>query len=144
MIYIASDHGGFEMKKALFEYIQRRGFDVTDLGPETLDPNDDYPDYAIRMAKAMQNEDDLGVLICRSGEGMVMTANKAPHIRAFIGFGERVTAVTKSNDWGNVLCIPSDYISLDEARRIIDAFLDTKRTDVERHVRRVKKISWQP
>lgn len=141
MLYIASDHGGFNLKEELCKWLKNKKIKIEDLGPEVLKQDDDYPDYAFKLArKVARKKDNLGILICRNGIGVCMAANKVKKIRAgLVSFiGQAITA--KAHDNCNVLCLPADFITEERAKKIVDIFLKTGFSFEERHIRRLKKI----
>ena len=138
-IAIASDHGGFEMKSALVASISGE-CEVQDLGPKSGE-SCDYPDYAIPVAKAVASgAADFGVLVCRSGIGMSMTANRFQNVRATICTTVEQAATTRKHNDANVLCLGADNIAADQALAILRTFVSTAVDNDERHVRRRWKI----
>ena len=141
-IFIAADHRGFELKNKLVEYIQEKTIRVEDLGNFRLEPNDDNPDYAIKVAQAvLQNPKEfLGIVICGSGVGVSITANRHKGIRCGIGFHEEQIKHIKENDHINVLALPSDYVSEEQAKKFIDIFIEAKENYDPKYLRRSKKM----
>ena len=138
-IAIASDHGGFAMKSAIIESISGE-HEVQDLGPASGEPCD-YPDYAIPVAKAVASgAADFGVLVCRSGIGMSMTANRFQNIRATICATVEQAQVTRRHNDANVLCLGADNTATDKALEILRAFVSTPADGDARHVRRRWKL----
>lgn len=142
MLYIASDHGGFKLKEHLKAWLLVAGGRVSDLGPESFSPEDDYPDYAKKVAgKVSKNPStDFGILICRSGQGVCIVANKFKKVRAGLVWNTKEAKASRNDDHTNVLCLPSDYINFTEARNIVKTWLDTPWSKDPRHMRRVRKI----
>ena len=138
-IAIASDHGGFGLKAAITKALAgEMSFD--DFGPAT-DASCDYPDYAIPVAKAVASgAADFGVLVCRSGIGMSMTANRFQNVRAAICASEDQAKTTRLHNDANVICIGADAISADAAVAMVKAFVGTAADDGERHARRRWKL----
>ena len=138
-IAIASDHGGFKMKAALVAAISGES-EVQDLGPASGEPCD-YPDYAIPVAKAVASgAADFGVLVCRSGIGMSMTANRFQNVRATICTTVEQAAVTRRHNDANVLCLGADNTAADQALAILRTFIATETDGDARHVRRRWKL----
>ena len=138
-IAFGGDHAGFSYKEALIDYLNSKGFTTQDFGPGS-DASVDYPDFAHPLASSVEKgENDLGVLICGSGNGVSMTANKHQGIRAALCWNTELAALARQHNNANVLCIPARFISIDEAKACVDAFVST---DFEggRHDRRVGKI----
>ena len=138
-VAIASDHGGFAMKSAIIASVSGE-HEVQDLGPATGE-SCDYPDYAIPVAKAVASgAADFGVLVCRSGIGMSMTANRFQNVRATICSTVEQAQTTRRHNDANVLCLGADNTPLDRALEILRAFVSTAADDDERHVRRRWKL----
>lgn len=135
-----ADHAGFELKEQLKNYITEKVGAVNDFGTYSADSTD-YPDYAHKVAAAVETgEADFGVLICGSGNGINMAANKHAGIRSALSWNAEVAALARQHNNANILALPARYISTDEARKILDAFL---KEDFEggRHQKRVEKIA---
>ncbi len=137
-----SDHAGFELKEELKAYIKERVGAVEDFGTHSAESTD-YPDYGHAVAAAIENGTaDFGVLICGSGNGINMTANKHAGIRSALSWNAEVAELARLHNNANIVALPARFISTDEARKILDAFL---RTDFEggRHQIRVEKIAFE-
>lgn len=143
MIYIGADHGGYKLKEHLKKFLNRQKLEFSDLGAKTLRAGDDYPDYAKQVAKKVSQNPmrNVGILICRSGQGVCIVANKFEHVRAALVWNTKEAEMSRKDDMANVLCLPSDYISQKDAEKIVDVWLKTPFSAEARHVRRVKKIS---
>ena len=125
-IYLGADHRGYELKNALSEHLIHQGYEVEDLGAKTLDKEDDYPRYAYDVAvKVLGSDDDLGILICGSGQGMSIAANRVSGIRATLAWSEETAIAARRDDNSNVLVLPSSYISEDEAFAATENWLKT-------------------
>jgi len=139
-IVIASDHGGFQYKNILVKDILERGYDITDLGA-FVETASDYPDHAENIANAiLNNEADKGILICGSGVGVSVAANKFKGIRAGVCHDTYSAHQSVEHDDVNVLCIGQRVIGIELAREIIFSFLAAKFSHEERHERRLNKI----
>lgn len=137
-LIIGSDHAGFSYKEALKE-ILREGHKVDDLGPKHAD-SVDYPDFAHPLASAVgEKKYPLGILICGSGNGVCMTANKHPEVRAALCWNTALAALARQHNNANVLCLPARFITQEEAVAITEVFLETA-FEGGRHARRVGKI----
>ncbi|MFZ4262618.1 ribose 5-phosphate isomerase B [Sphingobacterium sp. HJSM2_6] len=139
-IAIGSDHAGFEYKAALIQFLQELGYEVQDFGPSNAD-SVDYPDFAHPVASSVEHkENELGILICGSANGVAITANKHQGIRAAICWLEEISALARQHNDANIVCIPARFIDLDLAKRIAKTFVST---DFEggRHANRVNKIA---
>lgn len=130
-VFIGADHGGFNLKNELIDYLHEKNIRVEDLGAYELDPLDDYPEIAKKVAQAvLQNPEHIGIVICRSGVGVDITANRFKGIRSALGFNEVEVQKARQDDNVNVLALPADYLSFEEAQKLVDAFLAaTPKTD---------------
>jgi len=138
-IAIACDHAGFELKGAVIEHLQARGFQVRDFGSYTAE-SVDYPDFAHPMADAVdKGEYSRGITLCGSGNGINMVANKHQHVRAALCWTPEIAEMARRHNDANICSLPSRYISVDTALQIIDTFLSTG-FDGGRHQRRIEKI----
>ena len=139
-IAIGGDHAGFEYKKQLTLSLQEQGHEVKDFGPYS-EASVDFPDFAHPLAEAVENKThDLGILICGSGNGVAMAANKHQGIRAALVWNTELAALARQHNNANILCLPARFISLDEAARCVSIFLSTP-FEGGRHQTRVGKIS---
>ena len=141
MIYIASDHGGFALKSAIIEYLTNQGVEIEDIGPHELNPVDDYPDYAIPLAnKVRESSENRGIVLCRNGVGMCITVNKIPDIRCALSWNTAHAISSRRDDNTNVLALPADYITQEEAENTTIKWLNTEFSNDIRHLRRLKKV----
>jgi RpiB/LacA/LacB family sugar-phosphate isomerase len=139
-IAFGADHGGINLKAALLEHARSQGHLVTDCGAFS-ERADDYPDYAARVAEEIiQRRAEVGVLICRSGIGMSIAANKIPGIRAALAYSEAVARVSRKHNHANVICFGADYVDAEQAKRFLTTWLETG-WEGGRHQRRVNKIN---
>jgi len=137
-IAIGADHAGFSYKNIIIEHLE--GLTVKDFGTYSED-SVDYPDFAHPVASAVESgEFDFGILVCGSANGVAITANKHAGIRAAICWQEELATLARNHNNANIVCIPSRFISEDETKKIIDAFL-TASFEGGRHENRVNKIS---
>lgn len=140
-IFLASDHGGFELKKELVKYLGTQGYRVNDLGPYTFEPEDDYPDFGFALAQKVAVERGaLGILLCRTGGGMAITANKVRGARAIVAFNEQEAQKGKETNLANILVLAADFTDSETARKLTRLFVETPYTKEERHLRRINKI----
>jgi len=141
MIYIGADHRGFELKQKLFKRLTDEGMMVTDLGNDHLDPNDDYPEFAEKVAEASaSSEENRGILLCGSGAGVDIVANKVPGIRSALVFdAERVKQAREHEDV-NVISLPADTLDEESAWEMVKIFLNTPFSGDERHIRRLEEV----
>ena len=140
MIAIGSDHGGFALKKALMAHLDKRGLKYKDFGTYT-EASCDYPVYAKAVARAVADGTcEKGILICGTGIGMSMAANKVPGIRAAV-CGDCFSAeATRQHNDANILCMGARVVGEGLALKIADTFLDTPFSNDERHIRRISQI----
>ena len=143
LIYFGADHRGFELKEELKSFIQGLGYEVADMGATDKNPSDDYPNYAAAVAEKVSRQSDQarGVLVCGSGAGMDIVANKFKGVRATIGLSSDQVFDARSHDDLNVLVLASDFTSTDTARNMLKVFLDTPMSTEERHTRRLTEIA---
>jgi len=139
-IAIGSDHAGFELKKTIIEHLTQAGHHLTDLGPEVKE-SVDYPDYAEKVAKSVSTDvSDFGILVCGSGMGMSIAANKVVGVRAALCGNVYVSEMARAHNNANVLCLGERITGVGLALTIVDAFVSTK-FEGGRHSRRVDKIA---
>ena len=138
-IAVGSDHAGFELKQIIIEHLSERNMNYVDFGTNCLD-SVDYPDYAKKVAEEVNSKElIMGILVCGSGQGMAMTANRFKNVRAAICHNSDVAKVTRQHNDANVLCLGSRYINISEAIKCVDVFLSTD-FEGERHLKRINKI----
>ena len=136
-VSIGSDHGGYELKLEVIEHLKKRGFEVTDVGTDSP-ASCDYPIYAKKVTEDIQSKNaDLGILICGTGIGMSMAANKEPGIRAALCHDTFSAKATREHNDANILCMGARVVGPGLALMIIDTFLDTPFSNDERHIRRI-------
>lgn len=142
-IYIGTDHNGFALKNSLVMYLKRAGYDVVDDGGEQLDPQDDFPVFAAKVAKDMLTSEDKeprGILLCGSGQGMCMAANRFKGIRAALGYDRESVRSARNDDDANVLCLPARHLERDTANMLVETFLNTPFSHVGKYQRRIQEI----
>lgn len=138
-LYIASDHAGFEQKEQLFAWLKDLGYDIDNLGPDT-DDRVDYPDYAEKACRQVSdNAESFGILVCGTGIGMQIAANKIHGIRAVNIVLPEFAKLSREHNNANVLTLSGRFVDLDTNKRIVDVFLNTDFAG-GRHVLRVNKI----
>ena len=138
-IAIGSDHAGFELKQVLIEYLKSKHTEIIDKGCYSLD-RADYPDAAHSVAIAVTNNDvTFGILMCGSGNGINMTANKHKGIRAALCWNAEISALARQHNDANILTLPARYINIEEAKKCVDVFLK-EHFEGGRHADRIKKI----
>jgi ribose 5-phosphate isomerase B len=140
-IAIACDHAGYELKLAVLPFLTKLGYEVQDLGADTDEVPSDYPDFAKKVAeKILSGEVERGVLVCGSGAGVSIAANKIKGIYAAVCHDTYTAHQCVEHDGVNVICIGSRVIGIELAREVVKSFLHAQFTGEERHVRRVGKI----
>lgn len=140
-IFIGGDHRGFVLKGKLKVWLTGLHHEVVDCGAGTLNPADDYPDFAFKVAESVVSEPgSRGIVICGSGIGVTIAANKIRGARCSPGLSPAEIRRGREDDDTNILALSADYLSETEAREMINAFLGTTFKSEERHVRRLKKI----
>lgn len=138
-ISIGNDHAGPDYKNAIVKHLENKGITVTNYGTDNLD-SVDYPDFVHPVAKDVnENKVDFGILICGSANGVAMTANKYPNVRAGICWMNEITELTRQHNNANVICIPARYTAIPQAIKMVDTFLNTA-FEGGRHQNRVDKI----
>lgn len=139
-IYIASDHAGFDLKKKIKEYLLKN-HEVIDEGAFEFDASDDYPDFIAKAAKKVsQDQDSRGIIFGKSGAGEAIVANKFKNVRAVLGFSENNVRLSREHNDANVLSLGSDFVDLEQAKILVDIFLNTLFSNEERHARRLNEI----
>jgi ribose 5-phosphate isomerase B len=137
---IGADHAGYALKEHLKKWLEQNGHTTKDFGTYNAESTD-YPDFAHPVARAVEEQEfDLGLLVCGSGNGVAMTANKHAGIRAAICWNEDLAALAREHNDANVLCLPARFVAPEEAVRILDRFLNSS-FEGGRHARRVGKIA---
>jgi ribose 5-phosphate isomerase B len=143
MIYIASDHAGFELKNQIVEYLNSKGLELEDLGPVKYDKEDDYPDLIFPCAqKVAENVGSRGIILGSSGQGEAIVANKVKGIRAVVFYGGDMEIIKRSRTHNNsqILSLGARYLTLEVAKEAVDLWLNTQ-FEGGRHERRIKKIT---
>jgi ribose 5-phosphate isomerase B len=138
-IFIASDHGGFELKGKLVRFLDKQGYFVKDLGPFINDPDDDYPDYVAKLCRAVLKERSAGIMICKSGVGASVAANKFKGIYAILAWNEETAMRAKKDEDANVLCLGGLFVSGRRAGKMAKIWLEQP-FEGGRHARRMNKI----
>lgn len=138
-ILIASDHAGFELKERLESWLRDNGYSVTDLGTNS-DASTDYADYAHPLAQQVSDGTaERGILLCGTGLGMSYVANRYPHVRAAVAWSPEIAELARRHNDANILALPARFLSEDQARQILETWLDTP-FEGGRHERRIEKI----
>lgn len=142
IIYIGADHRGFELKERIKKYLSDKNYKVEDVGNHYYDESDDYPDFAIKVAENISKSPNhnAGIVICGSGVGVDIVANKFIGVRSALAANEDQIIAARKDDDVNVLALAAEFISEEDAQKIVDLFLETKFDEEDRHERRLEKI----
>lgn len=142
LIYLGADHRGFELKEKIKKFLMERAYPISDLSSTTLTPDDDYPEIAKKVADKVSIDFDRtrAILICGSGVGMCVVANKYPNVRASLSFSADQAYDSRKEDDANILCLASGHTNEEDALKIITAWLQTPFSEEERHRRRLRQI----
>lgn len=159
-IYIGSDHAGFELKEKLKDYLPKLGlgYEVEDMGPDRFNPEDDYPDFVVPLAKKVaEDEEAMGIILGGSGQGEAMCANRVHGVRACVFYGQEapkqeinaegvlsadtfeIIQLAREHNDANIISLGSRFVTEDEAKFAVELFLSTKFSGEEKHMRRISK-----
>lgn len=142
-IFLGADHNGFELKEQLEAWLKEQGYNVHDEGDTSYNADDDFPQYAGRVVNAMLASDDKdakGILLCGSGQGMCMAANRYKGMRASLVWNESEAVSSRNDDDSNVLCLPAKEINFKKAQNLVSLWLNTPFAGAARFVRRIKEM----
>jgi len=140
-IAIGSDHAGFELKESMKEFLKENGYEYHDFGAKTLDPQDDYPEYGRKVAEAVASgKYDRGIVVCGTGMGIAISANKVPGIRAAACYDIGMAQISREHNDANVLALGGRVVTKKLASDIISVWLETPFSGEDRHVRRINMI----
>lgn len=142
-IFIGTDHAGFELKQKLVPFLQSLGHEVVDFGADEYKEGDDYPDFIAPVAKAVSADSAVrGIILGGSGQGEAMVANRFPHVRAAVYYGGTLDIVRLSREHNdaNILSLGARFLTEEEAKGVVNLWLNTPFSGEERHVRRIEKL----
>ena len=140
-IFIGADHRGFHLKEILKDFLSKQGYKYIDVGNDHIDDNDDYPDFVKLVAESiLKHPEDKGIVICRSGVGVDIVANKFKGIRAALISNTQQAFLSRNDDDTNILALSSEFTSEEDAKRIIEIWTTTPFSDKEKDKRRIEKI----
>jgi ribose 5-phosphate isomerase B len=140
-IYLGTDHAGFDFKEQIKKYLTENKYDVIDCGAFILDLNDDYPDFISKVGESIEkNPDSFGIILGKSGAGECIVANKYKNVRAFLAINQNNVRLAREHNDANVISLGSEFVTLEEAKKLIKIFLETAFSNEERHIRRINKI----
>ena len=142
MIYLGTDHRGFEQKEEIKKFLQQKGITFEDLGNNQLDPNDDYTDFGLAVAKkvAEKPDENRGILFCGSGIGMAIVANRLKGVRAGLCLSPWMAEHGRRNEDINILVLATNISDLETNKKIIKIFFDTQFLQKENYIRRKKEL----
>ncbi len=141
-LYIGADHGGYTLKQSLISWLISEGHDAVDCGNTVLDPDDDFPDFAFRVADHVAaDSESRGIVLCRSAGGVTIAANKVQGIRCVTAVNAQDVTRNRRDDDANVIALAGDYMTEDTAKELVRIFIATSYEPIERHVRRLAKIT---
>jgi ribose 5-phosphate isomerase B len=141
-VHIGSDHAGFDLKAHLLDWLTEHDYDAVDVGPESYQPDDDYPTYCLRTGLAVVGDPgSLGIVIGGSGNGEQMAANKVAGVRAALAWNEETASLARLHNDANVLSLGARMHTVDEATKFASVFLTTEFTGEERHRRRIAMLA---
>lgn len=148
IIFIGSDHGGFEQKKIIKDWLQEQSYHVEDVGAHQFDKDDDYPQFGFAVAKKVTEIEKqitqpgaVGILVCRSSAGVTIAANKVNGARAVSIFDAKSAVHARENNNANIIALSGDWTTIEQAKEILKIFLNTEFSKLPRHERRIAQIS---
>ena len=141
-IYIGADHRGFELKEELKKWLIENEYEVEDVGNHIFDPEDDFVDPAVKVAEMIDGgaKEERGILICGSGHGVEIVANRFRGVRAVVGFNAEVSKQGREHEDANVLVLPANWVTPKEAVERVQLFLQTEASSTEKYQRRRQRI----
>lgn len=141
-LILGSDHAGFKLKEYIKKYLGRKKVSYEDLGPFSLKPDDDFPDYAVKVARKVAKGRNLkGILICGNAEGVCMAANKVNGARAAVCYDLYTAKTSRTDDDANIICLRGRKFPFSKSLKILQAWLDTPFSKKKRFIRRLNKVS---
>ncbi len=140
VVYIGADHAGFKLKEKLKKYFDKTGITYDDLGGKG-EAGDDYPDYAFKVAERVARDNSRGILICGTGTGMIIAANKIKGIRAAVAYDNYSAKMAREHNDANVLCLRGRNFSDAKNLQLVKIWLNTEFSEAKRHNRRIRKIA---
>ncbi|MCA9389985.1 RpiB/LacA/LacB family sugar-phosphate isomerase [candidate division WWE3 bacterium] len=143
VVYLGADHRGFSLKEELKKYLDQKGYEYRDLGNVEYDPDDDYPDFVFPVANQVADgeSDHRGIVICGSGVGACVAANKIKGVRAGLVMSPEQAVKAREDDDVNILCLSADFEAREAVYEVVEAFLNTDFSNAARHIRRLEKIA---
>jgi ribose 5-phosphate isomerase B len=140
-IAIGGDHAGFDLKENLKKFLQDKGYECHDMGAKSFDPQDDYPEYGHKVAESVsRGECDRGIVVCGTGMGISISANKVPGIRAVACYTTDMARISRAHNDANILALGGRLLARELAMDIVNAWLETPFSGEDRHSRRIEQI----
>ncbi len=140
-IFLGADHNGYEFKEKLEGDLNWQGHEVVDMGDIDLNKDDDFPEYAAKVATAVLGEkDSVGILLCGSGQGVCMAANRYKGIRASLVWDQDEAKASRNDDDANVICLPAKKLTFEQVKELVDTWLSTPFAGAARFQRRIKQL----
>ena len=140
LIYVGADHRGFNFKKKLVDFLRELNYEVKDLGLKVYDQGDDYNEISVELAEKVVRENTKGVLLCGSGVGVCVAANKVLGVRAALCTSQKQARLAREDSDANILCLATDLVNEEDNLEIAKTFLETIFSSDERFIRRINKI----
>lgn len=140
MLYLGTDHGGYNFKENIKKFLDELKVEYSDLGNFKFEPEDDYPDFAVAVAKKVAETGEKGIIFCTNGLGACIAANKVKGIRAVAPITKKTAEQSREHLDANVLCLGAHVISFKDAKKIIKIWLETEFFEKEKYIRRLNKI----
>ncbi len=140
IVYVGSDHRGYQLRKQVVGVVTDLGYMAEEVGSSEYNPDDDYSEIGLATAEKVVTNKGVGILICSSGVGVSIAANKVRGARAALCMEEKQAQLARSDDDANILCLAADLVDSEENIAIVRVFLETLFSSEERHIRRIKKI----
>lgn len=140
MIFLGSDHRGYLAKEKIKKNLNSKNIQYIDLGVDSNKNPVDYPDYALKVSCQITDRADRGILICQTGIGMCLAANKVKGIRAAVVWNLELAKKSRRDNDANVLCLPAKYVASKNLAQIVNTWLETKFSEDQRHIKRLQKI----
>jgi ribose 5-phosphate isomerase B len=142
-VFLGADHRGYEIKGRFKTFFEKLGYEVIDVNPTPLNPEDDYPAIAASLVKQVllaEKNDQKGILVCGSGQGMIIAANRFKGIRACLCWNEAEARASRNDDDSNILCLSSDQIPFEKAQSVITTWLSTDFGAAARYIKRISEL----
>ncbi|HDR53409.1 MAG TPA: RpiB/LacA/LacB family sugar-phosphate isomerase [archaeon] len=140
-LFLGADHAGFELKQAIKWMLENSGYEVEDLGAMKFDVDDDYPDFAMKVAERIRTEGGRGILVCGTGQGIAVAANKVPTIRAYTCWDEVTIKCAAEHGDASIICLGGRTLSTEAGVELVKLWLKLDFSNEDRHIRRIAKVN---